>query len=146
MHTVLTILHVATAVFIVGPMAVIPMTGLRALRSGQATQARSLVRSTALFSWLSLIVFVLGFGVMGAASTGRGLSVTTPWILWSIILYLVGFLLAVIVVVPQMRKAAAGAVEAGTRPEGYGAIAGSSGIVSLLMLAVVVLMVWHPGA
>lgn len=148
MQTVLTILHVATAVFIVGPMAIIPMTGLRALRSGDAAQARTLVRSTALFSWLSLIVFVLGFGVMGMAPKSWGLTFTTPWILWSIILYVIGFLLAVLVVVPRMRRAvaAAGSATAGVKPAGYGAIAGSSGVVSLLMLAVVVLMVWHPGA
>lgn len=147
MQTVLTVLHVAAAVFIVGPMAIVPMTGLRALRSGDAVQARTSARSTALFSWLSLIVFILGFGVMGIAPEEWGFTMATPWILWSVILYLIGFLLSVIVVVPHMRKAVAAVSAADTpaKPAGYGMIAGSSGLVSLLLLAVVVLMVWRPG-
>ncbi len=140
------ILHVATAVFIVGPMAIIPMTGLRALRSGNAAQVHALAKSTAIFSWLSLLTFVLGFGVMGMADPKYGLTFATPWILWSVIAYVVAFVLSAFVVVPQMNKAADaadGAAE-GAKPAGYGAIAGSSGIAALLLLVVVVLMVWKP--
>jgi len=153
MDTIFTVLHVVTAVFIVGPMAIIPMTAMRAVRAGNAAQVRVLAKSTTVFSWLSLIVFVLGFGVMGMADKEYGLSFTTPWILWSIILYVVAFALSVFVVVPAMNKAAdaleasatasaGGAVAA--EKSGYPAIAAGSGIVSLLLVAVVVLMVWKP--
>ncbi|WP_308493185.1 DUF2269 family protein [Microbacterium terrisoli] len=141
MGTVMIILHVITAVFIVGPMAVIPMTGLRTLRSGNASAVRSLAKSTAIFSWLSLITFVIGFGVAGAWK----ISIGTPWILWSIIAYVIAFVLSVFVVAPQLNKAAGqvdGAAE-GTKPAGYGVITASSGIASLLLLVVVLLMVWH---
>lgn len=145
MNTVLSILHVATAVFIVGPMAILPMTGLRALRSGNGAQVRTLAKSTAIFTWLSLLVFVFGFGVLGMADKKWGLSFMTPWILWSVILYIVAFALTMFVVA-QMNKAAAevDGAAAGTKPSGYGAIAASSGVSSLLLLAVVVLMVWKP--
>ena len=145
MNTVLSILHVATAVFIVGPMAILPMTGLRALRSGNGAQVRTLAKSTAIFTWLSLPVFVFGFGVLGMADKKWGLSFMTPWILWSVILYTVAFALTMFVVA-QMNKAAAevDGAAAGTKPSGYGAIAASSGVSSLLLLAVVVLMVWKP--
>ena len=142
MGTVMIILHVATAVFIVGPMAIIPMTGLRTLRSGNASAVRSLAKSTAIFGWLSLITFVIGFGVAGMWK----ISIGTPWILWSIVAYVIAFVLSVFVVVPQMNKAADqvdGEAEI-TKPAAYGAIAASSGISSLLLLLVVVLMVWHP--
>lgn len=44
-----------------------------------------------------------------------------------------------------MRSAApdGGAVAVG-KPGGYGAIAGGSGVVALLLVAVVVLMIWKP--
>ncbi|QAY58844.1 DUF2269 family protein [Microbacterium protaetiae] len=152
MDTLMSILHVATAVFIVGPMAIIPMTGLRALRSGSATQVNSLATSTSVFSWLSLLTFVFGFGAMGMAPAQYNLSFATPWILWSIIAYAIAFLLTVFVVVPQMRKAAVQFAASGTeaagkpagKPAGYGAIAGSSGIATLLLVVVVVLMIWKP--
>lgn len=137
MSSILLLLHVVTAVFIVGPMAIIPMTGLRALRSGNAGQVRTLAKSTAIFTWLSLITFVLGFGVAGMWK----LSMTTPWVLWSIILYAIAFLLTIFVVIPRMQAAArAAGGQEGDKPAGYGLIAATSGISSLLLLAVVVLM------
>jgi len=149
MDTLISILHVGTAVFIVGPMAIIPMTGLRALRSGNAAQVKTLATSTMIFSWLSLLTFVFGFGAMSMAPEEYNLSFTTPWILWSSILYVIAFLLNVVVVVPQMRKAAAAIAEApegaaAAKPAGYGAIAASNGIASLLLVVVVVLMIWKP--
>lgn len=40
------ILHVATAVFIIGPIAIIPMTGLRALRTGDAARATASAKAS----------------------------------------------------------------------------------------------------
>lgn len=146
METVISILHIATAVFIVGPMAILPMTGLRALRSGSGDQVRTLAKSTRIFAWLSLLTFVFGFGAMSMADPKYNLSVTTPWILWSIIAYAIAFVLTMFVVVPQLVKAATevDAAAAGTKPSGYGIIAASSGITTLLLVAVVVLMIWKP--
>ncbi len=142
MDTVMTILHVATAVFIVGPMAIIPMTGLRALRGGSAAQVKTLAKSTAIFSWLSLLTFIFGFGVLGM----HGGSFTTPWILWSIIAYVIAFLLSTFVVVPQMNKAAGqlDGAAVGTKPAAYGAVAATSGVSALLLVVVVILMIWKP--
>jgi len=141
MDTVLSILHVASAVFIVGPMAILPMTGLRALRSGSGAQVRTLAKSTTIFTWLSLLTVVFGFGISGMWK----ISFLTPWILWSVILYVIAFLLTLFVI-GQMHKAAAeiDGASAGTKPSGYGAIAASSGIAALLLVAVVVLMIWRP--
>ena len=149
MDTLIDILHIGTAVFIVGPMAILPMTGLRALRSGSAAQVTTLAKSTMIFSWLSLLTFVFGFGAMSMAPKQYDLSFTTLWILASIIAYAVAFVLSAFVVVPQMNKAAvaietAGADAAGAKPAGYGAVAGTSGVVSLLLVVVVILMIWKP--
>lgn len=143
MNTIMAIIHIGTAVFIVGPMAILPMTAMRTLRSGDSGQVQSLAKSTLLFSLLSLITVVFGLGLQGMYSIPFG----STWIWLSLVLYLVALVLALFVVVPAMRRAAkqlssADSVSGGsTKPAGYGAIAGGSGVVSILLLAVVVLMV-----
>jgi uncharacterized membrane protein len=146
MDTVLTALHVVAAVFLVGPMAVLPMTALRAVRAGNAPVVELLGTSTRVFSLASVLVAVLGFGVLGVLGKTENVSVATGWVLTSIVLYAAALALSLLVVVPSMRRAAAEL--AGNRAEGaqavYGRLAASSGIVALLLVAVTVLMVWRP--
>lgn len=150
MHTLFNVLHVVSAVFIVGPMAILPMTGMRAIRAGQGTQAAVLAKSTSVFTWLSLLVAFFGFGVMGLSSAKDNFSVTTPWILASVILYLAALGLNLFLVVPAMRAAAdrlQGSGGEGSETSGrkeYSRIAMGSGLASLLLVVVVVLMVWKP--
>ncbi|MGV8885434.1 MAG: DUF2269 family protein [Microbacteriaceae bacterium] len=149
MDTVINILHIVTAVFIVGPMAIIPMTALRALRGGHAAQAASLAKSTRVFSLLSLLTVVFGFGAMSLAPERYDLSITTPWILWSLVLYAVALVLSLFVVAPAIAAAAGStststSTAGGSSPAGYGRIAGGSGVATLLLVAVTVLMVWKP--
>jgi uncharacterized membrane protein len=142
METLFAVLHVVSAVFIVGPMAILPMTAMRAVRAGNADQVTTLAKSTNLVSLLSLLVVFFGFGLMGVSETKDHYSVTTPWILWSIILYVVALGLTLFLVVPTMRRAA-DALREGTASK-YPAIAAGSGAASLLLVVVVVLMVWRP--
>ncbi|KRF08869.1 conjugal transfer protein TrbL [Arthrobacter sp. Soil782] len=144
MDTILNILHVATAVFIIGPMAILPMTALRTIRTGAASQVTTLAKSTALFTYLSLAVAFFGFGVLGMADPQYDLSVTTPWVMASLILYVIAFALNLILVVPGLRKAAHTMSVNGGRGATYPAVAAGSGTVALLLLATVVLMVWKP--
>lgn len=147
METLFAVLHVVSAVFIVGPMAILPMTAMRAVRAGNAGQVEVLAKSTNLISLLSLLVVFFGFGVMGLADKKYGLSITTPWILWSLILYVIALGLTLFLVVPTMRRAAEairGAEAGQAEPSRYPAIAAGSGVASLLLVAVVVLMVWKP--
>jgi uncharacterized membrane protein len=150
MSKMMIVLHVVGSVFIVGPMAILPMSGMRALRAGNASQLVTQAKSTHLLSWLSLIVAVFGFGVMG--KDRPDLTFTTPWILASVILYAVALLMNLVLVVPAMRRASAQLEVSSSSPSanpkglnrGYAAIAAGSGVVSLLLVVVVVLMVWQP--
>lgn len=161
MDTVMNVLHVVAAVFLVGPMAILPMTALRSLRARDSGQAASLAKSVNLYTLLSLIVVVFGFGAMSMADKKYDLSVTTPWILISIILYIVALVLNLAVVVPALRQAAeefagagpavapgvnqAGAAAAvGVKSKMYPRVAMGSGLSALLLVAVVVLMVAKP--
>lgn len=138
METVFSVLHVVAAVFLIGPMAILPMVGMRDLRTGDGSQAVALGRSTNVFSLASLLVIVFGFGLIGIVD--YDLSITTPWILISLIVYLVALILTLMVVVPAMQ----GAAEATDRERSYKRIAMGSGISTLLLLVAVVLMVWQP--
>jgi hypothetical protein len=64
-------------------------------------------------------------------------------VLWSVIAYLVALGLTLFVVVPAMR-AAAGDARSGRASVSYTKIAAPSGVSSLLLAVVVVLMVWKP--
>ncbi|MCQ9164896.1 MULTISPECIES: DUF2269 family protein [unclassified Arthrobacter] len=155
----MNVLHVVAAVFLVGPMAILPMTALRSLRARDSGQVRALSKSVNLYTLLSLIVVFFGFGALGLAGKSHNLSVTTPWILISILLYIVALILNLAVVVPALRRAAdelpdggpaggnAGAGDGGAaalRTKEYPRVAMGSGISALLLVAVVVLMVWKP--
>jgi uncharacterized membrane protein len=163
MGTLLNILHVVTAVFIVGPMAILPMTGMRAIRAGNAGQVLTLAKLTFVLSLASLAVVIFGFGAMSLADKRFNLSVTTPWILISIVLYIIALIVSLAMVVPIMRRAARRLQEAGDAPAAasgtasgtrsssaggsmseYSLIAMSSGISAVLLLAIVILMVWKP--
>jgi uncharacterized membrane protein len=150
MDEIWTVLHVVGSVFIVGPMAILPMSALRALRAGDASQVSTLAKSTELFSMLSITVAVVGFPLMWGSR--HDLTLTTPWILASVVLYAAALLLSLFQVVPAMRRASAQLNVSSSSPStsptvsnrGYTAISAGSGAVSLLLVAVVVLMVWRP--
>ena len=151
-ETIVVVLHVVGAVFIVGPMAILPMTAMRAIRGGQPRMVRVLASSTNIFSLLSLVVVIFGFAALGLSDPKYHTSIASTWIWLSLVFYVVALGLTLFVVVPAMRRAAdnieaedpAAKAESPAKSGGYGAIAGASGVSSLLLLAVVVLMVWKP--
>jgi uncharacterized membrane protein len=139
--TVLAVLHVATAVFLIGPMALLPHTALRALRTGNAPAVQLLTRSTRVFTWASLAVAVLGFGVSGI----DGIPLSRTWLWLSIVLYLVALVMSLVLVVPTLTRAASGLQRGDSAAKRlYGRIAAGAGVVSLLLFAVAVLMAWKP--
>lgn len=153
-YEILNVLHVVAAVFIVGPMAVLPMTAMRAVRAGSAGQVRTLARSTNVFSLLSLLVVILGFGVMGLADPKYHTSIASTWIWLALVFYVVALALTLFAVVPAIRRAAerleaepaeqTAFAQPPAGSSGYRSISIGSGVSTLLLLGVVVLMVWKP--
>jgi uncharacterized membrane protein len=140
MGTVLAVLHVVAAVFLIGPMALLPQTALRAVRAGNGPMVELLTRSTKVFTWASLAVAVLGFGVSGV----EGIPLSRTWLWLSIVLYLLALVVSLVLVVPSLTRAAAELTTGRSATALYGRIAAGSGVVSLLLLAVAVLMAWKP--
>lgn len=141
MKDLFEVLHIVSAIFLIGPLAILPMTALRALRDGQGALVRYLTRTTAIVAWLSLIVAVFGFGLMAFE---EDLRFTTPWFLASIILYAAAITIALTFVVPLLTKAA-GQLADGKLAMDYRTTAVLSGLTTLLLIIVAVLMVWRPG-
>lgn len=142
MSELFEILHVAGAVFIVGPMVVLPMFALRALRTGAGSQVRLLASSSLGFGIATIVVAALGFGAMAMADADRGWSITTPWILVSVVAVAVACAVHLAVVVPALFNAGG---DGGERSFSYALIATTSGLVAILMVVVVILMVVRPG-
>ena len=103
MDTLLNLLHVVAAVFIIGPMAILPMTGLRALRAREAGPIRVLAKSVNIFTLLSVLVALFGFGALGMSEWA---SFSSTWIWLSIVLYVVALGINLFLVVPALRAAA----------------------------------------
>ncbi|MBG6059025.1 putative membrane protein [Cryobacterium sp. MP_M5] len=150
MDTLFNTLHIVAAVFIVGPMAILPMTAMRSIRAGEAGQVATLAKSVNLFTLLSIVVAFFGFGALGVSDPEDGFSFGSTWVLLSIVAYAIALAINLFVVVPAMRQAAeaitatAGTTAPDAKPAGYSRVAMGSGISSLLLVIVVVLMVWKP--
>lgn len=147
MYKVMVTFHVLTTVFLIGPMAILPMIGLRSLRAGDSASVARSARSTLIFSVASLLALLFGFAVQGMSTWEKKPSLDDPWIFLSIIFYFVALALSLVAIVPAMRSAAerlADTSETGIRPNEYRRIAIASGLVTLLLVAVVVLMVVKP--
>ncbi|MFW3171095.1 hypothetical protein [Geodermatophilus sp. CPCC 206100] len=75
MGTVLAVLHVVTAVFLIGPMALLPHTALRAVRAGNAPVVGLLTRSTKVVTWAAAALErdpSAGSTVYGRLAAGSG--------------------------------------------------------------------------
>ena len=144
METLFALLHVTAAVFIIGPMAILPMTGMRAIRTGNVAQVTGLATTVNLLGYLSLLVALFGFALVSFIPAEENLTFTTPWLLISIILYSLAATATLTVIAPTLKRAGTD-LAAGTTKR-YPAVAVTSGIVTLLLVAVTVLMVARPGA
>src|SRR5258705_4240744 len=103
MYKLLLVLHVLTAVLLVGPFVVAAFSGRRGIRRGDPDATGMAARSMAWFSIGTLVVAVLGAGVL---SLSDRYSFGTPWVLISITLYIVTLGVATGYAVPALRKAA----------------------------------------
>lgn len=163
--------HVATAIFCVGPVTMATSFTPRYIRSGQLPVVRFLRRTTRLFGVLTVLVFASGIG-LGSNDLGR------PWITVSMTLFVVAFALLFAIVqrdqtsairaleaqaeaekpgVPAGTPAGEGAEAGATEPEPRkaapaqphvqtGRIAAFSAVIGALWLVILVFMVWRPGA
>jgi uncharacterized membrane protein len=168
MQTFLQMLHVLAAVFVVGPLALVPFEGLRGIRRRDADEVGRAATWTIVLGIGSVVVFL--FGVVVTATSPR-YTFRTTWVVISMTLYVVALVLIFAWAVPALRKAArmvgVGVLDqpAGTAPEQpdpvvtasgpqlatkgeldtiVGRVAAAGGVNLLLFMLITALMVVRP--
>ncbi|RBQ18682.1 hypothetical protein DP939_19580 [Spongiactinospora rosea] len=141
MGTLLLWLHIAFAIFAIGPVVAVTSATPRYIRAKDVNVLRYLHRSTRLFGVLALGVFL--FGLILGVTMGGG-TLAKPYLSVSMTLFIVA---AVLLVIIDRDQSTAIQVLSSESPEDdakvqSGRVAALSGIVALLFLAILVLMVW----
>ncbi len=139
MGIALEFIHFTLGTLVVLPLGVLPFAAAGEVRAGNGSSVRALGRATTVFGALALVVGLLGLLLI---SYVPNLTILTPWLGISVILYGAAITLSIGVIAPRLGEA--------SERLGEGTSIGTaritvSGIVSaVLLLAVVVLMVWKP--
>lgn len=143
-------LHLITVAAVVGPLLAAPPMAARAVRAGRLDALRDHTRTTRLYAVASVVVVVLGTGLVGLGDVGDQWSYGQSWIGASFALWLVATVLLLVVVVPAQTTAAE-RLETGPRDDAElkalaGRVSAAGGVAALAYVAVIVLMVVKPGA
>ena len=145
-YAVVLALHLLTVAFVVGPAAVAAVLSPRHVRAGRLDALRDGVRTTRLYTLLTIATVVLGSGMVGLGEVGAQWSFAQAWISATYALWLVAVALVLAVVVPAQRRAVT-EIEAGRDASPLaGRIAAAGGVAMLCWTVIIVLMVVKPGA
>lgn len=150
MFKILFALHLLTAIFAIGPLAHAATTAARGLRTADAGATASAARTVTIYSYVSVLVVLFGFGLMSAEAPWnpdeKVAEFSEPFIWLSTLLWLVAVGLALGVIAPALQQATT-RIGAGEKVDHLTArVAASGGIVALIFTGIVFLMVYKPGS
>ena len=150
MYKILLALHLLFAIFAVGPLVAAATTSARGVRTGDATATASAARMLRVYSIASVLVVLLGFGLMSVDSPFRkGEKVgefSETWIWLSLVLWAVAVAVTLAVVVPALTKATQEITAGRSATAVTARVAAGGGVVGILFAVIVFLMVYRPGA
>jgi uncharacterized membrane protein len=145
-YALVLVLHLLAVVFVIGPVVLTSMQSARYARTGQAAPLRAAARSTRLYGLATVATVLLGSAMIGLGDVGGQWEFSQAWISASYALWLVATVLTLVVVVPA-QTAAADALETGQGAADLAKrISIAGGVAALAWVAIIVLMVWKPGA
>jgi hypothetical protein len=132
----LLVVHVVLAIFLIGPLVAAVNQVPRVLRGGEASAGALpvLTRMVTVYGWASLLVGLLGFGLVHDYA-----SFSDGWLIVSIVLWVVASGLILSLVVPLLNTAAKRDTAA-LAPR----LAAAGGVASLCYVVIAILMVWRP--
>jgi hypothetical protein len=139
---VLLWVHLAFAIFAIGPVTAAVMATPRHIRSNDQASLRNQFKMTRVYTAGTLGVVI--FGLILALVTHV---ISKPWVIASTTLYVVGLLLLLLILREQHR--AAGALDPQVHKPQHRAltararIASMAGVTGVIWLVSLVLMVWH---
>ena len=143
---ILLALHLLFAVFAIGPLANAVTTASRGIRRGDGTMTAASARTATIYSYASLLVVLLGFGLMSTKEDGKHLGeMSQTWIWLSLLLWLAAVALTLGVIVPTLHRATAAIGRQESVVALTARVAAAGGIVAALFAVIVFLMVYKPG-
>lgn len=149
MFKLLLFLHLLAAIFAVGPLVGAATTASRALRTSDAAAATSAARMIRLYSYVSVVVVILGMGLMSQKAPGDASEevgqIGDTWIWLSLVLWVAAMAVSLGLLAPSLTKAAAEIGTRGSADNLVGRVASAGGVIGLIYAVIVVLMVYQPG-
>jgi uncharacterized membrane protein len=168
-YAVVLIVHLILAIVVIGPLLWTSMLSPRWVKEGAVDLLRSGLRVTRLYGALSVLVPLVGFGLLSLTLHGnRPYGVGDAWVSISLTLYVIATLVGFLVIAPAQAKAVK-AIEtgqlvppAGGDPDGEapsapgsdetrmallkGRLEAGSRVIALAYVVIVIMMVTKPGA
>ena len=151
MFKILLALHLLFAIFAVGPLVDAVTTASRGIRQGDATATASAARMSRIYAYASVLVVIVGFGLMSTKRNGKTIAeFGDTWIWLSVLLWVVA------VGLTTRRHRAHARPGDGTEkisrpaanrlPRSPRASPQRGGVVALIFAGIVFLMVYRPGS
>ncbi|MBO0811196.1 MAG: DUF2269 family protein [Microlunatus sp.] len=147
MFNVFLALHVLAAVGAIGPLIHAATTAARGLRRSNATATAEASRMLKIYSIASVIVVILGFGLLSTTSPDthkKPGDFADTWVWLSVVLWLIGIGLAWGVLSRTLDRATTMINNSESTAALRGRVAAVGGIIGLIFAAIIVLMVYRP--
>lgn len=146
MLKILLALHLLFAIFAIGPLVGAVTTASRGIRQGDGAATASAARTSRIYAYASVLVVILGFGLMSSKRHGKTIAeFSDTWIWLSVLLWVLAMALTLGVIVPTLEKV----TERIGRQESVvsltARVAAAGAIVGLIFAGIVFLMVYRPG-
>ena len=150
MYKLLLFLHLLAAIFAVGPLVGAATTASRAIPTPDAGAARSAARMIRLYSFVSIVVVIIGMGLMSQKapwdSSEEVAKIGDTWIWLSLLLWACAMAVALGLLAPSLARASVEIGGGGGTASGLVArVAAAGGAIGLIYAAIVLLMVYQPG-
>jgi len=142
-------LHVLAVVFVIGPLAHAATTAGRGIRTGDGAATALASRTARIYGNVSVVVVILGFGLMSMKDPDTHLKVakfSETWIWLSLLLWVVAMAIVMAVVVPTLDKATQLIAKQESVVSLTARVGAAGGVVGVLFAVIIVLMVYRPGS
>jgi hypothetical protein len=147
MFKALLALHIVFAVFAIGPLAHAVTTAGRGIRTGDAAATAAASRMARIYAYASVLVVLLGFGVMSSKENGKTVAeFGDTWIWLSALLWLIAIAITLGAIVPTLDKVTDMMRNQESVVALTARVASIGGVVGLMFAGIVFLMVYRPGS
>ena len=146
MFKILLALHLLFAVFAVGPLVHAATTAARGVRTGDGAATASSSRVLRVYSSASVLVVLIGFGLMSVKRHGKTIAeFGDTWIWLSALLWLVAMGIVTGALVPALDKVTEKIGKQESVVTLTGRVAALGGVVAVIFAGIIFLMVYRPG-